>query len=165
VDEEPADGDSTAALLCATAAQARPAAEVERDRAELLRLVGQERQAHLAYDADLLVSSQADGFLSIDKGQVTASSPAESRKMFAGYFGAVRFVAWDDLAPPRIMISDDGTLATVIVEKFVHVTARADPAQQSKRRFAWMETWRKEGGAWRMVALASTDAPWTGPPG
>jgi hypothetical protein len=156
-------GIAVAAMMITSAAHARTAAEVERDRAELLGLQAQAREAHLTYDAGLLVSSQAEDFLSIGGGSVQRPTLAQSREMFAGYFGSVRFVAWDDLSPPRIFLSDDGTLATVVVEKFVHLTARADPTREVKRRYAWMETWRKEDGAWKLVALASTDGPWTEP--
>jgi len=153
-------------LLLPLALPARAAADLARERAELLRLQEQARRAHLTYDADLLVSAQTDDFLSISAGQVNRTTRDQARQMFARYFASVRFVAWDDIAPPRIDVSADGSLATVIVEKFVHLTARSAPAgaapQEVKRRYAWMETWRKEAAGWRMTALASTDGPWQG---
>ena len=145
--------------LCATG----PAAAQPSGPADALKIeVAKERMAHLSYDADL-VSLLSKDFTSIDAGQVSRPTRMESRARFKRYFDAVVFRAWDDIAPPQITISNDGTMATVIVTKLVRLVDRAksnDPgAPVSETRFAWLETWRREGAEWKLLQVASTRAP------
>jgi hypothetical protein len=152
-----------AALVLAgslTAPAVALAADLEAERRELLRLQAQFRAAHLGYDADLLVSTAADPLVSVDSGRVSVSSQAEQLALFRRYFGEVRFLEWDDAVPPQVTLADDGTLAVVLVQKTVRAVAKTAPAsaEASARaeRFAWVETWRKQDGRWRMVMIAST---------
>ena len=63
--------------------------------------------------------------------------------------------------PPRIRISPDGRMAWVVVQKRVHLTAPGPGGARvaERTRFAWMSIYEKQGGAWRLVAIASTDRP------
>ena len=85
----------------------------------------------------------------------------ESRKQFQAYFDASTFLAWDDLEPPVIGLSDDGTLAYVVAHKRVAVKPKdaGDETPPEETIFAWLETWRKVDGAWKLEALASTSMP------
>lgn len=144
------------ALLGAAAlATAGPAsANTEADRAELLRLQAQQRTAHLTYDADLLVSASADPLVSIDGGRVSRSNRAEQLAMVQNYFGAVRFVAWEDAAPPQITMSDDGSMAVIVVQKRVALVGKGRrPRTRPRRKPRGSPGWRpgasKTGyGAW-----------------
>lgn len=120
-----------------------------------------EREAHMDRNVELLLSLQADDFVLIDAGEVLRPTRAEQAERFGAYFASVRFLKWDDLAPPSIRVSADGTLATVVVRKeVVLVPADAgEDARPSRAVFAWMETWEKRRGRWLMVALCSTRAP------
>jgi len=52
-------------------------------------------------------------------------------------------------------------MAYVVVQKRVHLTSRnASGATETERtRFAWLSVYEKQGGEWRMTAIASTDRP------
>jgi len=120
-----------------------------------------EREAHMDRNVDLLLSLMADDFVMVDGGAVQRPSRAETRARFDAYFKAVKFHKWDDLAPPSIRVSRDGTLASVLVRKEV-VLVPADAAADAKpvrTVFAWMETWEKRDGRWMLVALCSTREP------
>ena len=120
-----------------------------------------EREAHLDRNVDLLLSLFADDFVIVDGGDVQRPTREEQRVRYAAYFGGARFRKWDDLVPPVIRVSADGTLATVIIQKEV-VLVPADAAELAKEQravFAWMETWERRKGRWMLVALCSTRAP------
>ena len=135
-------------------------AEGHPERDALLAEIAKERQAHLFGDPDLMVSIMSDSFTSIDAGSVRTPTRAESRGRFSQYFGAVAFRAWDDLAPPVLTFSKDGTMATALIQKVVRLVDKAQAgnsrAPVSETRFAWLEVWRKEGSVWRLTTVAST---------
>ena len=120
-----------------------------------------EREAHMDRNVDLLLSLHADDFVIVDNGQVLRPTRAEHRARFDAYFRSVKFRKWDDLAPPAIRVSRDGTLATVLVRKEVVLVPAGAPAGAPEERavFAWLETWEKREGRWMLVTLCSTRAP------
>ena len=148
-----------AALALASATSAAAAADLEAERRELLRLAAEARAAHLAYDPAPLLRAHAEGFVSVSNGKVSKPTKEESLRMFAGYFESVRFEAWDDLAPPVVTLSDDGTLATMLIQKRVRVRPKSGTGAGSETDWAWLETWRKQGGRWRMQTIVSTSQP------
>lgn len=135
------------------------------DRAELLRLHELQREAHLSKRAALLTSVFADTFRNVARGRVTAPSRAESTSRLQAYFDRSTFQAWDDLAPPIIRIARDGSMAYVIVQKRVRLTAPdsiGTPVPEHTE-FAWLETYEKLDGRWLLTTVASTDRPGEGP--
>ena len=129
-------------------------------RTELLAEVAKERTAHLNHDVELLLSTLADDFVSVDEGVVSHPTRPQLRRRFAAYFGSVDFRAWDDLASPEVEISADGTLATVLIRKLGRTVPRGamnDPnAAVSETRFAWIEVWRRNGQRWEDTMIVST---------
>ena len=147
---------AAAALLAAPA----PAVDLEREERELLRLGEAARAAHMAYDARALAAATADDFVSVDDGQVHRPTKAAVETMFQRYFDSVVFRMWDDIAPPVVTLSDDATLATVLVQKRVRLAPKATPdGPVTETDWAWVETWRKQDGAWRMQMIVSTKQP------
>lgn len=126
------------------------------DRERLLALQDLQRRAHLEGDATLLVSIFADDFTNIQGGEVSRPSREESRARFQAYFDRTTFLAWEDVRPPVIEISDDGSMAHVIVQKRVRLRDRSSPDEVETTRFAWLETYRKRAGRWKLTAVAST---------
>ena len=149
----------------ASAASAAPAAVppdpvVLEAREQVTARHALEREAHMDRNLDLLLSLFADDFVLVDGGEVQRPTPAANRERFGTYFRNVRFLKWDDLAPPAVRVSRDGTLATVIVRKEVVLLPAEAPEGTKPERavFAWMETWEKRQGRWMLTALASTRA-------
>jgi hypothetical protein len=125
---------------------------------ELLDLQRRQREAHLNGDAVQLVSLFADDFTSIRDGEVTKPSRDMSLERFTRYFELVSFRAWDDLADPVIEISVDATLATVLVQKRVHITypnAHGERVEELTD-FAWVELWRRREERWELAMVIST---------
>lgn len=59
--------------------------------------------------------------ISINRGEITISSPTKDKTGFENYFKTVNYLVWDDLREPIIRFSDDGSMAYIIVEKDVVV--------------------------------------------
>lgn len=137
----------------------RASVDLAAERAELLRLHAVERDTHLGKDAARLVSMFSEDFRNVARGEVTQPSAEESRSRLQAYFDRSTFLAWDDLEPPVARLSQDGTMAYVIVRKLVHVRAPDSTGTPVEERtvFAWTETWEKRNGEWKLTSVTSTD--------
>ena len=129
-----------------------------KDLAELLRLHKQHQTAHLTYNAELFIESFAEKLPQLQKGRVLTGTKAENLARFKKYFSSYKFLEWEDINPPIIKISKDGTLATKIVEKRVRGTYKNEKGDEETDHtvFAWLEVWEKIGGKWKVSAVAST---------
>lgn len=132
----------------------------EAERRALLELQRTERRAHLEKDPDLLVSLFADDFLGVAAGEVTRSSRDEQRDRFAGYLEAVDFLEWEDVEPPVVRVSGDGSMGWALVRKRVRVVPVDEPDAEPRHTvFAWLETWEKRAGEWKLTSVTSTERP------
>ena len=129
------------------------------DRAALIEFQEQQQKAHLEYDAELLASMLHDPVIQINRGFINERSRQENIERLSGYFGAVEFLEWEDVEPPRIRISADGTMAYVVVHKSVRLTYEDESGdtQEEHTIFAWLEAWEKVEGEWVLMAGASTN--------
>lgn len=129
-----------------------------KDRAELLRLHKEHQTAHLSYNAELFVESFAENVTQLQRGYIKTQDKAANLKRFKNYFANYKFIEWEDIKPPVIKISNDGTLATIIVEKSVKGTYKNEKGLEEKDHsiFAWLEVWEKIGGKWKITTIAST---------
>jgi len=128
--------------------------------AEVKRLHKRQRQAHLSYDAEMLVDLLSDPCTEIQRGNSVRRSREDNLKRFRNYFRNVKFKAWDDIQPPVIRMSRDGTLATLIAQKKVVAYSRSDIEKKADETvFAWTETWEKLDGRWKITVITSTRQP------
>jgi hypothetical protein len=128
---------------------------------ELLQLHEQQRTAHFNRDAKLLVSKFADDFISISAGKIARPNREQSLNRFQAYFDRSTFLEWDDISSPVIRVSQDASMAYIIVHKRVRLKAADDKGvhQEETTVFAWMETYEKQQGKWVLTAIASTNEP------
>ena len=127
----------------------------EREKSALLAINNEQREAHMSNDAGLLVSSMADSVISIDSGEITVVSKSDMEQRFASYFSTVKYSAWDDLVPPSISISNDGSLATMSVKKRTITSSNGSHADTTI--FAWTSAFKKVNKQWKMYSITSTD--------
>jgi hypothetical protein len=155
---------SIAALVFVSACQpagtvnsAAREAEVESLRA----ILESDRQAHLETDAPRLVSNLADTLIDVSRGEIVPELRADVEESFTSYLEDAEYRAWDDVMPPVIRMSDDLSMAWVA--RKVRVERDAPDGQGGMRRTAfvsaWIATYEKQGGTWKMTAVASTFAP------
>ncbi len=129
------------------------------DVAALLEFQQQERTAHLRKDVHLMVEMLHDTVCQIKGGKVTYFTRDEMASRFTQYFGMVEFVKWEDTKPPVITVSDDHSLAHILVQRQVELKLRDSLSTIEKTDFAWTELWKKKNGRWRLYTITTTDRP------
>ncbi len=131
------------------------------DLAQLQALIAQEHTAHVNHDAHLLVSLFSDDFINLGDGAISRPSRGESLAHFQAYFDRSTFLAWDDIEPPIIRLSADGSLAYAIIHKRVQLltTGPGIREQTHETIFAWLEIWERNDGRWQLQVVASTRSP------
>jgi hypothetical protein len=128
---------------------------------ELLEAHKQARAAHFARDAKLLVAGFADDFSEVRNGNIRKPTRDESLTRFQRYLSQSTFLEWEDISPPVIKVSDDATMAYSLVHKKVRLLSPDENGKQVEETevFAWMATYRKLKGEWKLTAMASTNTP------
>ena len=131
-------------------------------RQALLRSNEVQRRAHLNGDAELLVAEIDQEMTSVSDGAISSASREAILARFRGYFAQVRYRSWDDMRPPLVRIADDGSIASVTVQKLVELRA-ADAEIEAPGQFvqfAWEASYRRaDDGRWLLVANTSTRKP------
>lgn len=64
--------------------------------------------------------------LSVNEGNISVTTKDSALKRFSNYFAIVEFKKWDDVYPPVIEFSEDGSMAYMIVDKQVILTYKND---------------------------------------
>ena len=118
-------------LLLLLPACARDRVDLPARRAALEAGLADGRRAHFATDARLLAAGLDDTLESLDAGARSAQPRDSVRAMFSRYFAGAAYRAWENLEPPRITLSDDGSLAAVLQMVCVD---REEPDGQGERR-------------------------------
>jgi len=126
--------------------------------AELLVLHQADRRAHFAHDIDALLGPGAGTVIDVRDGKVTAVTPAEKRAKFAEYFRHADFTAWDDVAPPIVRVSRDGSMGWMVVRVHIAYTDHdgAGKTTAHDETMAWLAAYEKRDGKWFMTAVTST---------
>lgn len=121
---------------------------------QLLKLHEEERRAHFETNIDLLQKTAPDQFISVANGKIYRVSKSEEKEMFEQYFKDAKYLKWDDLEPPIVKVSADGTMGWVIVR----LEVRRLSAQKKEEGFiyAGIMTYEKQDGKWLRVANVST---------
>src|SRR5215469_5042966 len=96
----------------------------ERERAALLELHASVRRAHFETDVGLLVANDAEEWVNVRDGTITWRRREDVADFFRTYFEGATYHEWDDVEPPIVRVSDDGTLAWMIVHVRVRGTKR-----------------------------------------
>jgi len=128
---------------------------------ELLRIHYADRAAHFGRDAASMVARFSDDHASVSRGRVSSQTREANRTRMQAYFDASTSIEWDDIAPPIIRVSDDASMAYAIVQKRVRLRAKnaAGGEEEQVEIFAWLSTYQKIGGQWKLTTIASTNTP------
>lgn len=148
-------------LLGAAMAQAQPPVDLDKEKAELLRMHRQSREAHFKTDADLLLQNAPEEMISVRDGKIQRSSKAEGQARFAEYFRGAKYTEWDDIEEPIVRISRDGTMAWMITRIRVRRTQKDASGKEQEEKFVYagIMTYEKVDGRWMRVANVSTFEP------
>ena len=148
-------------IACAASASADPSADLEKEKAELLRLHQSDREAHFKTDVDALLENSPEEFISVGRGKINKSSKEDARKMFTGYFRDAKYYEWDDVEEPIIRISNDASMAWMITRTRVRRVQKTADGTEKEEKFVYagIMTYEKRDGRWMRVANVSTSEP------
>jgi hypothetical protein len=144
--------ESTILRLPLEAAHA-PAPDLEAERESLLALHRAEIRAHIDRDAEALARDHGDDFVSATRGKITRSTKEQTRKFFTEFFKGATYPLYEDLEPPVVRVSDDGSMGWILSRIRVR---RVDAEGESGFVYAGMMAYAKRDGRWVRVGNAST---------
>lgn len=133
----------------------------EAAEAEILALHRQQQAFHFDKDAAAFASQLSERYISVNEGEIDQPGREESLARISEYFERTTFEAWEDLSPPIVRFSDDGSLAYTLVNKEVIAHFSDEQGRQVKERtvFAWVAIYKKYGDTWKIDCVASTHQP------
>jgi hypothetical protein len=133
--------------------------QANKDIAVLLGRQEQEQIAHLTKNVPLFLEMFHDTVCQIKNGTVSFQTKEEMGERFTRYFGMVDFIKWQDSHPPVITLSEDRSMAHILVRKRVELVVKDSSSTIEKTDFAWTELWKKKHGNWKLYTVTSTDKP------
>ena len=145
-------------ITWATCASAHPSPDLEKEKAELLRLHQSDREAHFKTDVDALLANSPDEMISVSRGKISRPSKDDARKMFTGYFRDAKYHEWDDVEEPIIRVSNDASMAWMITRTRVRRVQKNAAGEEKEEKFVYagIMTYEKRDGRWVRVANVST---------
>jgi hypothetical protein len=128
---------------------------------EILAIHQNDRRAHFAGDAALLIPKDATEILNVQDGKITPTTPDQMRKEFVEYFRNSEYSAWDDLEPPQVHVSPDEQMAWMAVRVHSKFVRTLSDGKKEPHEFvaAWTSTYEKLNGKWQMTSVTSTLQP------
>lgn len=132
---------------------------IEEEKKNILAQHNAQRGFHFEKDSIAFANQLSDHFISVNKGIISKPKKEATISRYHGYFSSVEFVKWDDVTPPIIKFSDDGSMAYTIVDKIVTVTYKDKEGntQTGETHFAWTAIYKKYGDEWKIEAVTSTN--------
>jgi len=134
--------------------------DLEAEKKKLLILHKEQQDAHLNKNAKQFVEQFADSMVSVNQGNISVTTKDSALKRFNNYFTIVEFNKWEDVNPPVIEFSEDGSMAYIIVDKQVVLTYKNDKNKEIEEttHFAWVSIFNKQPNEeWKIVGNVSTN--------
>ena len=119
-------------------------------RKELMDVHAFERDAHFSCDLDAMMLNQADSFTAVGAGGIHVLTGEEMRRIFGQAFKDATYHEFDDLEPPAIHVSNDGSLAWMAVRIRVWKSQIDGAGVLQERRFVSnaIYTYANRDGRW-----------------
>ncbi len=128
---------------------------------QLLEIHKSDRRAHFETSAKRIMEHGTDELISVSNGKIQRTTHAENLKFFEEYFKGAKYYEWDDLEPPIVRVSDDASMAWMIVRTRVRRAQTQSDGKETERKFVYagIMAYEKKGGRWVRVANVSTFEP------
>lgn len=135
-----------------------PTVDLEKEKQALLQVHETDRRAHFNTNPDLIMEHAASEFIMVHDGAIDTIVQDQMKSMFSESFKGATYYEWDDLNPPIIKISNDATMAWMIVRVKVRRTQMDSTGQAQERKFIYggIMTYEKLNGKWARNANVST---------
>jgi len=124
----------------------------------LLRIHRTIMDDHFWGNMDRMNARNGDSLVIVNEGEVYNVRGEESKARMNRMIGNRDYTVYDDLIRPQIKISQDGTLAWVIVKvlaKGIRYDEEKNPKGPLEFTSAWIELYEKTDGEWRMIGNVS----------
>jgi hypothetical protein len=142
------------------AAGCQPKVDVEKEKAEILKIYNIQMQALLKSDVNAILAIIPEGHVSIniDRGKITKLSKDDTRKGFESQFKQGRFTEVTETVPPTIKISPDGKMAWLVGQmKFKYAIKDLKGVKQEiEATDAWISVYEKIDSKWVENVIAQT---------
>ncbi len=124
----------------------------------VLKLHQQSREAHFKLDVEGILSGSAEEILNIAQGKLRRVPKQQTREFLTGYFKDAVYLEWDDLEPPVVHVSNDGTMAWLAVRVRSRRTKKDAQgiAKEEMFVFSGLMALEKQHGKWVRVASATS---------
>jgi len=145
-------------LMMLTTSCGKKTFSIEEEKNKILAQHNAQRGYHFEKDSIAFANQLSDNFISVNRGIISKPKKEATISRYHGYFSSVEFVKWDDVTPPIIKFSNDGSLAYTIVDKIVTVTYKDKDgnSETGETHFAWTAIYKKYGDEWKIEAVTST---------
>ena len=129
------------------------------DEQQILRLHRLTMDAHIASDAELMEDNWAENILIVNRGEHIQTTGEVAAKRMASSLSNRTHSKYIDLVKPHVTLSADGTVGWLAVQVYAEGVTRGEDAREFDFTSAWIATFEKINGAWKMTANASNFKP------
>jgi hypothetical protein len=134
--------------------------DLETEAAKLRALHDQMLAAHRNGDVESWMSVEAEEITVAGRGEISFPSAADRRARRETYLGSTTFSVYRDMREPIVQVSDDATLGWLIAEVEIEGVRTIDGTDVPFHSiWAWIETYEKQAGEWKMVGNVSNLRP------
>jgi hypothetical protein len=128
------------------------------DRDALLAIHASQRRAHYERDPELLFRHAAEKWTYVRDGRVEQLSHSQLVEQFRATFSGVQYHEWEDVVPPRVDISNDGTLAVMVEHVRIRLSRTNEDGSHEELTgiYAGATVYRRDADEWRSTINIAT---------
>lgn len=136
---------------------AAPASSSEKEKSAVLETHRLAREAHFKRDVEAMLAGAADEVINVAQGQIRRVPKQQTRQFLTGYMNGATYLEWDDLEPPIVRVSADGTMAWLAVRVRSRRTKKDAQGAEKEEAFVFsgLMVLEKQNGKWLRVANAT----------
>lgn len=136
----------------------RTPTEFQNDEQQLIKLHRMIMDGHLSESKDFFNPIVADSFTVVSSGEVFVNEGNAANEQMNKILSNRNYLVYDDLIRPMVKISDDGSLAWVIVQvyaKGIRYNEKLETIGSMEFTSAWIELYEKMDGKWKKMGNVS----------
>ena len=133
-------------------------AEQTQDEAILLDIHKSILTAFLKGDTDLLYRNVDSMYFNIANGSIEWKKRNISKKEMSQLFNEIHYSIYEDIKPPHVKVSQDGSLGWVLANVRIQGKAKVSstPVQHISMSAAWIELYEKQDDKWVYLGSANS---------
>lgn len=131
--------------------------DLQKEQGALLAIHEAGKKAHVETNVELLMADTGDSFFNVSRGKIYTNSRVEVEQFFQEYFKDATYHKYEDLQPPIVRISGDGSLGWIISRVQAKRSQVVD-GESADQEFvhAGIMLYEKRAGKWIRIGSVST---------